>query len=892
LFPIGHRRAWEARASGPDGDARMPLTRGSREMPSLRHSSELPRGVVPTKQESAALLDDEEAPPPQSDAPAALPARSAPKSASTYVNRPAFVAAAFALYAVMAVAGAALVFVYVTSGTEWGNKAIWTRYDHELKLDAPGEIEDPEGESALLPGHVVNELLLYWGLPLVLILCALAVYNIPERHVALEWMSPVSAALGKELPVAWARRACGGVSVGEAIFFALLALRNALMIAWTLQEVDQRVSVRRAKSVVTGNPLLHPNWYYDLDGVALSLGVTSFQNLMWLFFPIVRVSPLFEALGLPFEKRIRYHRLLGHFTMFILATHGLAYWTLRFCVSGQEWVDEALNWTDHRSVNNLAGGISLAFGVAVWVTALEWTRRRYFEVFYRTHIVGFVGFLIFGILHAPGMHVYLGAGLLLYCLDLVLRLTQLSTRVKVKWSGSTSDKSIAVLGFDTAKPLCPFSTFFVNIESISKVQWHPVTPVMMGGGTAMKVCFKKFGKWTSRLVEEAMAGTLTTARLEGPYSATPDIRCFQEHEYLVMVAGGIAITPLLTILKKLVISNATEPSGRPGGGLRLGHPSCSDDESVFRRKVVVLWTMRNISEAELMDEELFSYCRARPDLLEVRIYYTGKSELRDWTGTMIRDESRRGKNSQRLDANRIVESSKFEPKTEFWKAFRQGFRRISPTALLQHRGPLHLAVLHIVVYAAAFMGLILGMSYRLEALRAGEEVARGKVDVVAMFSMSMMAIGAATLLVFPGHLLLYRKAKRIRAHEELLETGMVKVSPARHKLSPLTLMWIQGTHDVSLAGLDLVSGPRKILDTPVLTDTTVQWIRHNRKLGRPDVDEVLDDVSGKLSPGHTAAVITAGPKPMIDSVKLAVARRNPRFHLKNPLKFEMETFAL
>lgn len=243
----------------------------------------------------------------------------------------------------------------------------------------------------------------------------------------------------------------------------------------------------------------------------------------------------------------------------------------------------------------------------------------------------------------------------------------------------------------------------------------------------MQVCFKKFGKWTSRLVDEAAAGTLTTARLEGPYSATPDIRCFQEHEYLVMVAGGIAITPLLTILKMLVISNAAEPSGRPGRRLRLGYPPSSDEDPVFRRKVVVLWTMRNISEAELMDEELFSYCRARPDLLDLRIHYTGRSELGGWAGTMIRDESRCGKNTQRLDADRIVENSEFEGKTKSWGAFLQCLHRISPTAILQHRGPLHLAVLHIFVYAAAFMGLILGMSYRLEALRAGEEVCRGKV---------------------------------------------------------------------------------------------------------------------------------------------------------------------
>lgn len=79
------------------------------------------------------------------------------------------------------------------------------------------------------------------------------------------------------------------------------------------------------------------------------------------------------------------------------------------------------------------------------------------------------------------MHIYLSAGLLLYCLDIVLRLIQLSTPVEVRWSATTSDKGIAVLGIENTKSLCPLSTLFINAPQLSKFQWHPVTPVCNGG---------------------------------------------------------------------------------------------------------------------------------------------------------------------------------------------------------------------------------------------------------------------------------------------------------------------------------------------------------------------------------------------------------------------------
>ncbi|CAD7696627.1 unnamed protein product [Ostreobium quekettii] len=385
------------------------------------------------------------------------------------------------------------------------------------------------------------------------------------------------------------------------------------------------------------------------------------------------------------------------------------------------------------------------------------------------------------------------------------------------------------------------------------------------------MCFKKVGKWTSRLVREARAGRLTAARLVGPCGATPDIRSFQEHEYLVMVAGGIDITPLLTLLKNLAMANA---KNRRKAEEKSKGAAVGDGAPGLQGRIVVVWTMEKISEVELMDEELFSFSRAHPDELELRIHYAGKSELDDWTGTMVPNEAAKpGIKLDLYDSEREAESG-----VGFWRTFVQEWIwRLSPTALPQHWGSLHLAVLHVAVFVAAVMGLILGATWHPEASRPGEGAPRGKVELVAISAMLMMAVGMATLGTFPAHLILYAKARRSATPGE---------PPIPTTLTSTTASWTEWTQDIEWSGLDLESVPVEISDTPVLSPMTIDWLKRNMVEGRPYVDDVLDDVSGKLSAEGTAGVITAGPKAMIDNVRVAVARRTPQFLLKTLQAYE------
>ena len=51
---------------------------------------------------------------------------------------------------------------------------------------------------------------------------------------------------------------------------------------------------------------------------------------------------------------------------------------------------------------NLAGTLAYVCCLALWVTSPDCVRRRYFEVFYRTHIAGFLGLLLFSAMHYRG----------------------------------------------------------------------------------------------------------------------------------------------------------------------------------------------------------------------------------------------------------------------------------------------------------------------------------------------------------------------------------------------------------------------------------------------------------------------------------------------------------
>lgn len=106
---------------------------------------------------------------------------------------------------------------------------------------------------------------------------------------------------------------------------------------------------------------------------------------------------------------------------------------------------------------NKSDVVSLVFNV-------QFTQGTFLQVFYRFHIVCFIGFLVFGNLHVPGFTSFVPAALLLYAVDVVLRVVQQSAPVSVKTS-LIADGSVAMLSVGASKVSCKATIFCLLISS-------------------------------------------------------------------------------------------------------------------------------------------------------------------------------------------------------------------------------------------------------------------------------------------------------------------------------------------------------------------------------------------------------------------------------------------
>ncbi|KAL8139942.1 hypothetical protein V2J09_005963 [Rumex salicifolius] len=325
------------------------------------------------------------------------------------------------------------------------------------------------------------------------------------------------------------------------------------------------------------------------------VGMIGLFCLAFLFIPVSRGSVLLRLVDIPFEQAARYHVWLGHLTMFVFTLHGMSY--------------VLFSWDEMDSIAILPGVIALLCGLLMWATALHLVRREYFELFFYTHYL-YIGFVIFFALHVGDFifSVVLG-GILIFMLDRFLRFWQ-------------SRKTVDIISYNA------LSMIFVNVGELSLLQWHPfsVSSSPMEGGNHVAVLAKVLGDWTMKLdrrvssvchgdedCEEGNSTQLCQTRIplavsiEGPYGhETP---YFLMYKNLVLVAGGIGISPFLAIMKDLLYR-------------------IKEGRRIFPNTVLLIWAIKTSDELSLLPD-LDSICPSFFDLLnvEIQVFVTRQSSL-------------------------------------------------------------------------------------------------------------------------------------------------------------------------------------------------------------------------------------------------------------------------
>lgn len=341
-----------------------------------------------------------------------------------------------------------------------------------------------------------------------------------------------------------------GILSGIEILSVLLFV---LFLAWTFYA---RISNDFSKMMPVKNMKLNM-WQFKIFRVSTRLGLLAEACLALLLLPILRGLAIFRILGIQFEASVKYHVWLGTGMILFATLHGAGtffIWGVKNHIQDEMW-----RWQKTGRIY-LAGEAALVTGLVIWITSLPQIRRKQFEIFYYTHHL-YIVFLVFFLFHGGDRHFYMVfPGIFLFALDKLIRIIQSRPETCILSARVFPCKAIElVLPKDPRLKYAPTSAIYMKIPSISKLQWHPFSVMSSSSvdDNTMSVILKCEGEWTSSLynmVQTKLGSKADRMKcipvvVEGPYG--PTSLDFLRYDSLLLVAGGIGITPFLSILHEI-----------------------------------------------------------------------------------------------------------------------------------------------------------------------------------------------------------------------------------------------------------------------------------------------------------------------------------------------------
>ncbi|KAK2983561.1 hypothetical protein RJ640_023095 [Escallonia rubra] len=340
-------------------------------------------------------------------------------------------------------------------------------------------------------------------------------------------------------------------------------------------------------------------WQAKFRSVSLRLGYIG--NICWafLFFPVTRGSSLLPLVGLTSESSIKYHIWLGHLSMILFSAHSIGF-IIYWAMTNQMTL--MLEWS-RDYVPNVAGEIAFLVLLAMWVTSFPRFRRKMFEVFFYTHHL-YILYVFFYVVHVGVAYFcMILPGIFLFLIDRYLRFLQSRKKARLH-SARLLPCGTMELNFakNTGLDYNPTSIMFVNVPSISKMQWHPFTVTSNHNmePDKLSIVIKSEGNWSQKLYKELSSPLdCLDVSVEGPYG--PTSFHFLRHESLVMISGGSGITPFISIIREIIFQS-TQPNCRVPRVFLVCAFKNSVDLTMLDLLLPISGTPANISQIQLQIE--------------------------------------------------------------------------------------------------------------------------------------------------------------------------------------------------------------------------------------------------------------------------------------------------
>lgn len=258
----------------------------------------------------------------------------------------------------------------------------------------------------------------------------------------------------------------------------------------------------------------------------------------------------------------------------------------------------------------LMGTIATALFIICGTLSIPVIRKNYFELFYYSHRILSISILLFSSLHYLSFIYYISPVLSLYIIDIILRLYHTNTSIysKLKNKGIEkyeTDCTFIDITFQKKIKTYPGCYFFICFyKDISRFEWHPLSMVSYTYDT-IRFCTKNNGKysWTGKLFDTVNDNKMLTNRkvyIQGPYGRISVKYENNIYENIVIICGGIGVTPMFSILQD--INALYEKNKLP----KL-------------KKVYFYWVMKHIS---LYDAFKRYFIKLNEDIFDIKIYTT------------------------------------------------------------------------------------------------------------------------------------------------------------------------------------------------------------------------------------------------------------------------------
>eukprot|EP01095_Lingulamoeba_sp_RSL-Kostka_P004996 TRINITY_DN1629_c0_g1_i1.p1 TRINITY_DN1629_c0_g1~~TRINITY_DN1629_c0_g1_i1.p1 ORF type:complete len:613 (+),score=108.90 TRINITY_DN1629_c0_g1_i1:228-2066(+) len=156
-----------------------------------------------------------------------------------------------------------------------------------------------------------------------------------------------------------------------------------------------------------------------MKGTGKDFGYLIHFNLLFLLIPVSRRGIINTVLQISFERLIKYHRWIGRWLVVITSFHFaifISYWYHEDGTS--KVISETFTHTSY-----LYGFIAFMFNLIILITSWELIRRKFYGFFLSVHIISFIGYLIFSVLHKKGADelVFIIIPLIIFVLDILYR---------------------------------------------------------------------------------------------------------------------------------------------------------------------------------------------------------------------------------------------------------------------------------------------------------------------------------------------------------------------------------------------------------------------------------------------------------------------------------------